>query len=278
MNELTAFVQVKTSSEMQVDVSNNAGTLKINIDMTFDHIPCNILSVNAQDIMGTHSINIEGTIIKRRLDKNGNIISFYLENHAFPTHDEVKEGVIAGEGCQLFGNIEVLRVPGNFYVSSHQYGEIITQLISEGLLKYNLSHKINHISFGDESHIKHIIANFNAGILNPIDGVHKIQEKGSNLAYEYYLKVVPSTYVDVEGNVFNVHQFTSNDNQQVSEMFIPNIYFRYDISPILVRIVQYKQQFFHFFIQICAIIGGIYTVTGIVDTLLNRLFSKSKSD
>jgi hypothetical protein len=64
MNELKAFVEIKTSSEILVDLSNNSETLKINIDMTFDHIPCNILSVNAQDIMGTHSIDIEGTIVK----------------------------------------------------------------------------------------------------------------------------------------------------------------------------------------------------------------------
>jgi hypothetical protein len=117
MNELKAFVEIKTSSEILVDLSNNSETLKINIDMTFDHIPCNILSVNAQDIMGTHSIDIEGTIVKRRLDKSGKEISTYLhENHAFPTYEEVKAAVTTGEGCHLFGIIEVLRVPRNFHV------------------------------------------------------------------------------------------------------------------------------------------------------------------
>ena len=178
----------------------------------------------------------------------------------------------------MTGNFEVLRVPGNFHFTSSYYGDIIGRLLSENLFNYDVSHKINHISFGDESDIKHIMTNFNAGILNPLDNTSKTQPSGVSMAYEYYLKVVPTTYVDVSGNVYNVHQFTSNDNQLDTNIMMPNVFFRYDISPILVKIVQSRQPLFHFFIQICAIIGGIYTVTGIIDTLLNRIFSRSKSD
>jgi hypothetical protein len=287
-NELSTFVQIKTSSEMLVDLSNSSETLKINLDLTLKRIPCSIISLDVQDIMGTHSINIQGTLLKKRLNKEGKVIGALIEKknpdtlrgHDFvmPEYSDVKQSVLDAEGCQLYGNFEVLKVPGNFHISSHAYGTIIGQLIAEGIFEFDVSHRINHISFGDESHIKHIMTNFNAGILNPIDGVEKFQKMNENKIYEYYLKVVPTTYVDLQGNKYNVHQFTSNHNENEADIMIPTLYFRYDISPILVKIVQYKEEPFHFFVQICAIIGGVFTVTGILDTMLNRLTTRSKTD
>jgi hypothetical protein len=273
---------------MLVDLSNSSETLKINLDLTLKRIPCSIISLDVQDIMGTHSINIQGTLLKKRLNKEGKVIGALIEKknpdtlrgHDFvmPEYSDVKQSVLDAEGCQLYGNFEVLKVPGNFHISSHAYGTIIGQLIAEGIFEFDVSHRINHISFGDESHIKHIMTNFNAGILNPIDGVEKFQKMNENKIYEYYLKVVPTTYVDLQGNKYNVHQFTSNHNENEADIMIPTLYFRYDISPILVKIVQYKEEPFHFFVQICAIIGGVFTVTGILDTMLNRLTTRSKTD
>jgi hypothetical protein len=285
-NELSAYVEVKTSTEMSVDLSGGSETLKINIDLTLKKIPCHIISLDVQDIMGTHSHNVQGQLLKRRLDKDGKTLgvlsngsnSIVGSTEVMPEYEVVKQSVLNKEGCQLYGNFEVLKVPGNFHVSSQAYGPIIGQLIAEGIYEFDVSHKINHMSFGDESHIKHIKTNFNAGILNPIDGTEKLQTAGQTKIYEYYLKVVPTTYVDLKGDKFNVLQFTFNQNENDADIMIPTLYFRYDISPILVKIAQYRDDPFHFFVQICAIIGGVFTVTGILDTMLNRLFTRSKTE
>ena len=277
MNEFSAFVRIKTSSEMLVDTNVGSDMLKINMDITMKRLPCMIASVDSKDMMGSHSLNVQGRIIKKRLDKNGKVIGELIEVKGNNSHDEdrvvdyeeVRKAVQNEEGCQIVGNLEVLRVPGNFHISSHAFGSIIARLAAEGLYKFDISHTINHISFGDESDIKKIRSNFNVGILNPIDGVSKIQQK--HKMYEYYLKVVPTSYTDVEGKTYNVHQFTANNNEVETVMMVPTVYFRYDISPILVKIVQYRQAFFHFFIQICAIVGGMFTVMGIFDNLLHRL-------
>ncbi len=50
---------------------------------------------------------------------------------------------------------------------------------------------------------------------------------------------------------------------------LPAVYFRYDMSPITVQYKQYKEKFLHFLIQLCAIVGGIFTVTGIIDGLIH---------
>ena len=190
---------------------------------------------------------------------NGNFIEDFhekkIEGHTHnphestpqPEYEDIKREVQNKEGCQLVGNIGVLRVPGNFHISSHAYGRTIARLINEGFYNYDISHKINHISFGDETDIQHIKNNFELGNLNPIDGIIKNKEDNKDNIYEYYLKVVPTNYVDVTGKSFNVNQFTSNSNEVPVNMMVPTIYFRYDIAPILVRFEQHKESFFEFY-------------------------------
>jgi len=55
-------------------------------------------------------------------------------------------------------------------------------------------------------------------------------------------------------------------------MQLPAIFFRYDLSAITVKTKQYKETLFHFFIQICAIVGGVFTVVGILDSIVNKFF------
>jgi hypothetical protein len=282
LSEFSMFVKVKTSTEMLVD--NNAGSDKfiINVDMVIHKFPCSLISVDAQDIMGSHSINVHGRIHKNKLDKKGKIIGEFLEivlagdDVKMPDYDEVKKAVENEEGCHVTGSLEVLKVPGNFHISTHAYGQIIAKLISDGFQINDLSHTINHVSFGDESHIQFIKNNFDVGILNPIDGTHKTAGAKKQTSYEYYLKVVPTTYLTLNGDNYHVHQFTANTNENTNHIMVPSIYFRYDISPILVRVVQYKQPFSHFFIQICAIVGGMFTVIGILDHLFYKLLGSSK--
>ncbi len=288
MNEFSAFVKVKTTSEMLVDTNIGSDKLKINIDVVLKKLPCAIVSIDSQDVMGTHSLNVHGHLIKKRIDKNGNIIDIYSEkktsaltqetsghnhDHAeLPDYELVKSAVINEEGCRLVGNLEVLRVPGNVHISSHAFGSIIARLIQEGVYKFDISHVINHISFGEEDDLNHIKNKFDYGILNPVDGISKTMD-GSKV-YEYYLKVVPTVYTDIDKNSYFVHQFTSNSNEMESRMMIPTIFFRYDISPIVMKIDQYKESMFHFFVQICAIIGGMFTVVGILDNIIHRLTSR----
>jgi hypothetical protein len=48
------------------------------------------------------------------------------------------------------------------------------------------------------------------------------------------------------------------------------IIYRFDLSPVTVKYWQYKENLLHFIIQICAIIGGIFSVTGIIDALVHQ--------
>lgn len=58
----------------------------------------------------------------------------------------------------MLGHFYIDRVPGNFHISMHGYQDAVHQLFMSGALsknsnnsgKFDLSHRINMLSFGDE--------------------------------------------------------------------------------------------------------------------------------
>ncbi len=46
--------------------------------------------------------------------------------------------------------------------------------------------------------------------------------------------------------------------------------FRYDLSPVSVKFKERKESVFRFLVQVCAIIGGVFTLAGMVDAVLYR--------
>jgi hypothetical protein len=87
--------------------------------------------------------------------------------------------------------------------------------------------------------------------------------------HQYYINVIPTTYEDLRGKKYYVHQFTSNSND-INTGQLPALYFRYDLSPVTVKFTKAKESFLHFVVQICAIIGGIFTIAGIIDSILHK--------
>jgi hypothetical protein len=74
-----------------------------------------------------------------------------------------------------------------------------------------------------------------------------------------------------------------NKKQQINKTFARNAFQTGKIKKIIdphgtsilsksnnVKFWQYKDNFLHFLIQICAIIGGIFSVTGIIDALVHK--------
>ena len=51
---------------------------------------------------------------------------------------------------------------------------------------------------------------------------------------------------------------------------LPGVFFMYDLSPIMVEYTEVRKSFAHFLTGVCAIIGGVFTVAGIIDNFLYR--------
>lgn len=70
----------------------------------------------------------------------------------------------------------------------------------------------------------------------------------------------------IDAYEYTVHSHMYNAD---SELLIPAAKFSYDLSPIQIVVTQRSKAFYHFITTTCAIIGGVFTVAGILDGLLH---------
>ncbi|KAL5731623.1 hypothetical protein ACHQM5_004333 [Ranunculus cassubicifolius] len=176
---------------------------------------------------------------------------------------KVKQALADGEGCRVYGVLDVQRVAGNFHISVHGLNIFVAQQIFEGATHVNVSHMINDLSFGPKY----------PGIHNPLDGTNRIL-RGPSGTFKYYIKIVPTEYKYISKDVLPTNQFS------VTEYFVPMtefdrtwpaVYFLYDLSPITVTIKEERRSFLHLITRLCAILGGTFALTGMLDRWMFRL-------
>lgn len=194
---------------------------------------------------------------------------------AFSTPDSIaqckREGFLEqikaqdGEGCNVYGFLEVNKVAGNFHFApgkSFQQAHMhVHDLMPFQNQNFNVSHIINELSFGEKY----------PGIVNPLDGVRWIQKDSAGM-YQYFTKVVPTIYKDIRGHVISTNQFSVTEHFRPTDAAtgrsLPGVFFFYDLSPIKVKFSEERTSFLHFLTNVCAIVGGVFTVTGILDAFV----------
>ncbi|KDP27371.1 hypothetical protein JCGZ_20195 [Jatropha curcas] len=268
LSEFRLYLHTITETQLFVDTSRGE-TLQINFDVTFPAIPCSLLSLDAMDIMGEQHIDI----IEKPLQKHGGRLehnevycgscygaevsddqccntcedvryAYWKKGWALLSGDLIdqctREGFFqkvkdeAGEGCNIYGSLEVNKVAGNFHFapgkSFHHSNVRLDDLLSVQSYTYNISHRINRLAFGD----------YFPGVVNPLDGgrwLHRFDEEGTQ---QYFLKVVPTIYTDIRGHVVRSNQYSVTEHFKKQEFIhrdTPGVFFFYDFSPI--KFVQY---------------------------------------
>jgi hypothetical protein len=56
-----------------------------------------------------------------------------------------------------------------------------------------------------------------------------------------------------------------------SDVELPSVVFRYDMSPITVTITSRPRSVAHLLVRFCAVVGGEFAVTGLLDRWVHRL-------
>uniref|UniRef100_A0A8C7DIX8 Endoplasmic reticulum-Golgi intermediate compartment protein n=1 Tax=Oncorhynchus kisutch TaxID=8019 RepID=A0A8C7DIX8_ONCKI len=170
------------------------------------------------------------------------------------------------EGCQIYGFLEVNKVAGNFHFApgkSFQQSHVhVHDLQSFGLDNINMTHFIKHLSFGRDY----------PGIVNPLDGTDVAAPQAS-MMYQYFVKIVPTIYVKWDGEVVKTNQFSVTRHEKVANGLIgdqglPGVFVLYELSPMMVKFTEKQRSFTHFLTGVCAIIGGVFTVAGLIDSLI----------
>eukprot|EP00879_Flechtneria_rotunda_P017317 GHRR01018141.1.p1 GENE.GHRR01018141.1~~GHRR01018141.1.p1 ORF type:complete len:191 (+),score=34.48 GHRR01018141.1:966-1538(+) len=170
--------------------------------------------------------------------------------------------------------MQVNKVAGNFHFAaghSYQQGSMhIHDMAPFADKTLDFTHKIHSLSYGQPY----------PGMRNPLDGVMQVapQPKGGETKkgtatgmFQYFLKVVPTDYVylsqkSTESNQYSVTEnFRAAADASAGGRNLPGVFFFYDLSPIRVRIQEQKSSFLHFLTNVCAIVGGIFAVSGLID-------------
>ena len=90
------------------------------------------------------------------------------------------------------------------------------------------------------------------------------------MVYQYYLKIVPTKFKHYNGQTYERYQYTANS---FNENYLDRstlLFFRYDLSPITVEYKHTKMSFLTFLINVFAILGGVFTVAGIIDAVIHK--------
>jgi hypothetical protein len=231
--ELISFLSVEIISEMYVADESSDERIPVDIDIIILNMDCKYLGLDIQDNMGRHEVGFVDNV--NRVPYNN------------------------GQGCQFIAKFKVNKVPGNFHISTHSSRDQPTDA--------EMAHVIQAVTFGDT-----FVHNMKLpGSFNPLSGR---TQNGTNpqSSFEYFLKVVPTIVEEYSGApLLHAHQYTYAHREHVQYghgAVQPVIWFRYDLSPITVKYTKKYKPLYSFLTTVCAIVGGTFTVAGIIDSML----------
>lgn len=183
-------------------------------------------------------------------------------------------------GCQVSGHLMVNRVPGNFHIEAKSKSHNLNAAMT------NLSHVVNHLSFGppidltQDRKARRILKQVpeEHRQFAPMDGMDYLT-KEMHQAYHHYIKVV-STHLNMgtsEANSLLTYQFLEQSQiVYYSEVNVPEARFSYDLSPMSVVVEKEGRKWYDYLTSLCAIIGGTFTTLGLIDATLYKVFKPKK--
>ena len=84
------------------------------------------------------------------------------------------------------------------------------------------------------------------------------------IAYQYFLHVVPTTYIAPHSAPLNTHQYSVTHYTNTFEHGenVPGIFFKFDLDPMRLSIWQRTTSFVDFIIRCVGVIGGVFVCMG----------------
>lgn len=134
-------------------MGNNA-PIEATIDFFFPKAPCHLISLDLEDELMGHAVNI-ANVKKVRHSQEGVVLSgpYEVLKEADP-YAATKKALLDQEGCRVYGQFTLKEVPGNFHVSFHGYLDMVLRLNAEGVLTSpDYSFKVTELYFGSKQEL-----------------------------------------------------------------------------------------------------------------------------
>jgi len=230
VSELNRYLTNELVSQVYVDnPGKDDSRIPVSITVELPKLQCEYVGLDIQDDMGRHEVG-------------------FVENTQ-------KTPIEDGAGCLFHATFQINKVPGNFHVSTHS--------AKNHPSNPDFSHKIKEVRLGDK-----IVSVDVPGSFNPLAEIEKKSdpEYGGFESYDYIMKIVPTVFETRSGEVTISYQYT-----YAFRTFLrsgPALWFHYDLSPLTVRYKERGEPLFSFLTAICAVVGGVFTVAGIIDGLV----------
>lgn len=239
VSELVDFLTPELINELFVDQASSASDkIDVRLNVSLPLLDCEYAGLDIQDDSGRHEVGALANMVKAPIETND-----FKGKHT---------------GCRLEVSFQINKVPGNFHLSTHS--------ASKQPQSIDMAHEIHEISFGDDVRTLNLHGSF-----DPLSGTQKLEDSALQ-SHEYHLRIVPSIYEELNGSTLRPYQYTYAYKKYISIAFtgrvIPAIWFKYDINPISVKYKERRKPFYEFLCMTCAIVGGTFTVAGIIDSLV----------
>uniref|UniRef100_A0A4W5Q314 Endoplasmic reticulum-Golgi intermediate compartment protein n=1 Tax=Hucho hucho TaxID=62062 RepID=A0A4W5Q314_9TELE len=265
------FVYRDTWMKYEYEVDKDfSSKLRINIDITVamkcQHVGADILDL-AETMITSNGIQYEPVmifeltpqkrlwhrtllLIQNRVREEHSLQEVLYNSPALPPREGAASEPLSA--CRIHGHIYVNKVAGNFHITvgkpvHHPRGHAhIAAFVSHDT--YNFSHRIDHLSFGEEI----------PGIINPLDGTEKIT---NNEMFQYFITVVPTKLLTSKVSS-DTHQFSVTE--RVNDGSVSS-----SIQSIQLRL---HLPLWQFLVRLCGIIGGIFSTTGMIHGFVGFCF------
>jgi hypothetical protein len=209
-------------------------------------------------------------------------------------HDQLDEST--HEGCNMVGTIEVNKVPGKMVLAAH------SNYHNFDLMGVNTSHVVHHLAFrstidhtlpGGDHHGRASMAMLRTRLsrramrekkeelakrlarhtssvprfLHPLDA-KRYASLEAHTIQEHYIKVVHTKLHLLGWTPFDVYQQQVHSNKLQDKDTMPSTKITFEISPLNVVVREERRSAAEFLTSLCAIIGGVFTVLGLFDSVV----------
>lgn len=285
ISEIKYFYETQPHYSYEVDF-DYVSKLKLSIDMTVA-TECESISGDVLDstsnLLSHESLNMTDTwfelsgIQQSQFEaissRNNHIRSNYHALHAalWLEKDELNLGkreIIPNyqkDACRIHGTLSLNKVLGLFHVLTGKPVNIMGQhghalkMFQNGAA--NFSHRIDNFSFGDNTNLVHNALNYEFKV-----------DKTKRTIYQYFVSVVATQVKDKKTFQYSVTERESQADHTEGNHGQPGIYFKYDISPIKVKVNIDKKPWRDLIISLIGLVGGIFATSN----MFNSLFQAGK--